>query len=210
MQPKGRRGGSQNFLPGRSETDSGEAKAMRPATQKHGEHLARPNRGFSLIELLIVVAIILIIAAIAIPNMLRSRLAANQASAVANLRTISTAAVSYWVTYGNGYPGDLPTIGGVGPGATCNAAVLIDNSLSTAPYQKSGYQYALTGDQGNVSVSPPGCTPGFVGYLATAVPLTFGTTGNLSYCSSEPGIIHYDPSGTVAGTSAICNALPNL
>lgn len=169
-----------------------------------------PGRGFSLIELLIVVAIILIIAAIAIPNLLRSRQSANQASAVANLRTVSTAAVSYWVTYGNGYPADLPTLGGLGPGATCNAAVLIDESIATAPNQKSGYQYALNGDQGNVTNPPPACAPGFVGYLATAVPLVLGTTGNISYCSSEPGIIHYDTSGVVAATSAVCDALPTL
>ena len=65
------------------------------------------ERGFSLIELLIVVAIILIIAAIAIPNLLRSRMAANEASAVGSIRTMNTAAISYNSTYGNGFPGLL-------------------------------------------------------------------------------------------------------
>ena len=184
---------------------------MRLSPQnKTDASVVRPQSGFSLIELLIVVAIILIIAAIAVPNLLRSKIAANQASAVANLRTTTSAAVAYWVTYGNGYPVNLAMLGGPGPGADCNAAVLIDESIAAAPNQKSGYHYALSGDQGNVAVSPPGCTPGFVGYFATAAPISVGTTGNMSYCSSEPGIIHYDTTGALTATAALCTALPSL
>jgi prepilin-type N-terminal cleavage/methylation domain-containing protein len=171
--------------------------------------MAKSQSGFSLIELLIVVAIILIIAAIAIPNMLKSKLAANQAAAVANVRTITTASVSYWVTYANGYPPNLAALGGVEP-ATCNGAILIDEVITAPPFQKSGYQFALNGDQGHVANSPPGCAPGFVGYLATAVPVVPGVTGNESFCSSEPGIIHYDTTGAVAATAAICTALPTI
>jgi prepilin-type N-terminal cleavage/methylation domain-containing protein len=184
---------------------------MQSQSRKGGtKRTAKSENGFSLIELLIVVAIILIIAAIAIPNLLRSRMAANQASAVANVRTVSTASVSYWVVYGNGYPADLAILGGPGPVATCNAAVLVDSTISSAPNQKSGYQYAMNGDQGNVATSPPGCTPGFVGYLVTAIPLSNGTTGHISYCSSEPGIIHYDTSGAMTASDVICTALPSL
>jgi type IV pilus assembly protein PilA len=165
--------------------------------------------GFSLIELLIVVAIILIIAAIAIPNMLRSKIAANQAAAVANVRTITTASVSYWVTYANGYPPGLGTLGGLGA-PTCNGAILIDEIISAPPFQKSGYQFNLTGDQGPVSNPPPACAPGFVGYLVTAVPVVMDVTGHESFCSSEPGIIHYDTTGAVPATALNCTALPTL
>ncbi len=66
--------------------------------------MKKREAGFSLIELLIVVAIILIIAAIAIPNLLRARMAANEASAVGTIRTLNTAAVTFASTYGNGFP----------------------------------------------------------------------------------------------------------
>jgi type IV pilus assembly protein PilA len=78
--------------------------------------------GFSLIELLIVVAIILIIAAIAIPNLLRSRMAANEASAVGSIRTINTASIEYSATYGIGFPTTLAQIGTTGTTVSCTNA----------------------------------------------------------------------------------------
>src|ERR1700723_4699000 len=87
-----------------------------------GATMKKNQKGFSLIELLIVGAIILIIAAIAIPNLLRSRMAANEASAVGSIRTMNTAAITYNSTYGIGYPPSLAAIGTTGNAANCTKA----------------------------------------------------------------------------------------
>jgi len=168
------------------------------------------RRGFSLIELLIVVAIILIIAAIAIPNLLRARMAANQAAGVSNIRTITTAAIVYSSTYNNGLPPSLAAMGGVGV-ANCNGAILLDETLTTPPYHKSGYALDYQPQGAPITNPPASCgAPGFDEYLATAVPVVVGTTGQTSYCSDEPGVIHYDVSGAKAPTPAACIAIPTL
>ncbi len=168
--------------------------------------------GFSLIELLIVVAIILIIVAIAVPNLLRSRIAANEASAVENLRTITTASVVYNTTWGNGFPPTLDTLGGLTSNpATCDQAILVEETLTTAPYQKSGYTMGYTGEDGGASPTPAGCSaPGFLGYLVTAIPISTGVTGQRSFCSTEPAIIHVDITGAIAASETACTNLPPL
>jgi len=168
------------------------------------------QRGFSLIELLIVVAIILIIAAIAIPNLLRARMAANQASGASTIRTINSATIVYSSTYNNGFPPTFASMGGVGA-ANCNAANLLDDVLTTPPFHKSGYVYNYQ-PQGAPILNPPAAcgAPGFNEYLVTAVPIVVGNTGQASYCSDEPGVIRFDATGVTAASVAACEALPPL
>ncbi len=166
-------------------------------TRQEGSHW--DARGFSLIELLIVIAIILIIAAIAIPNFMRSRMAANETAAVTNLRTIVTAQVAYSSSYGNGFSPTLLALNG-GGAASCNSAGLIDNVLAGG--QKTGYNYALTPGIA-VLLVPAGCAvAGVNNFMVTATPTSVGTTGQRSFCALENGLIRQDPSGVLIGAGA--------
>ena len=162
----------------------------------------RKQKGFSLIELLIVVAIILIIAAIAIPNLLRARMAANESSAVASIRTINTAEVTYNSTYPTvGFAPALTNLGGA-LGVACvpssTTACLIDAVLSSngspAGSGKSGYRFSTGAGTVAGGVN--------IGYVALAVPLVANRTGIRAFCAEEDGVVRVDPAGACSNTEA--------
>ena len=170
------------------------------------------QRGFTLIELLIVVAMILIIAAIAIPSLLRSKMAANQASAVSSLRTVNTANVTYESSYNIGYANTLGMLGGppAAP-ATCNLSELIDPVLSTATAgtPKDGYTYTYNGATAFTGVVPGGCTAGWLDFSTNATPLN-NTMGQNVYCVDDSGVVRIDVTGTYNGNSCWTSGLPAL
>jgi len=138
--------------------------------------------GFSLIELLIVVAIILIIAAISVPNLLRSRMAASEASAVGSLRTINTACITYSTTFG-GFPSSLSNLGTSGA-ASSTSADLIDNVLASGT--KSGYTFTYTAGAVAGGVIPV--------YTITASPLVVGQTGQRFFFTDQSAVIRFNVS----------------
>jgi prepilin-type N-terminal cleavage/methylation domain-containing protein len=150
--------------------------------------MRKAQKGFSLIELLIVVAIILIVAAIAIPNLLSARMSANEASSVGSLRTLNTASITYSSTYG-AFPVALSNLA---PSATASAAAadLIDDALASGT--KSGYTFTLTGvpdDSGQVDT-----------YTINANPVTPGSSGVRYFYTDQSGVIRYAYGNPAANT----------
>lgn len=140
----------------------------------------KTSAGFSLIELLIVVAVILVIAGIAIPNFIRSKMRANEAGAVANIRTITTASVVYNTTYGVGFAPTLAALGGNPTTPSTSQAGLIDSVLSAGV--KNGYIFTY-------NVISTDASGNALAYSINADPITPGTTGDRHFYSDQSAVI---------------------
>jgi prepilin-type N-terminal cleavage/methylation domain-containing protein len=173
---RGTRGTPQSS-PGNVQKPDQDNKKAPETPQKNKKEAQTPrdssSAGFSLIELLIVVAIILIIASIAIPNLLKSKMAANESSAVGSGRTVNTAQITYAVAHPKiGFACDLTSLGTAG---------LIDQVLAGG--KKSGYVYAVVNCKRQKGI--------VVGYTWVASPSVPGTTGYRCFCGDESGVIKY-------------------
>ena len=151
------------------------------------------QRGFSLIELLIVVAIILIIAALAVPNFLRSRIAANESAAAAAVRIVTSAQISYSSAYPSvGFASALTSLGGPNCNPpTSTSACIIDDPLAAG--QRSGYNFALS----NVSGTPASS------YNIIATPSAYNSSGTKYFCANEDSVVRYSYTAISTCTNSI-------
>ena len=167
----------------------------------------RRQNGFSLIELLIVIAIILLIAALAIPNLLRARMSANEASAASAIRTITLAENSYLTAFPTvGFAAQIQDLGRTEPCTpTQTHACLLDDNLALAvpgTAGHSGYQFLATGLNGGSAINSA--------FVAGATPISSSSTGTRDFCAATDAVIRSQSStgGLPPATVAACQAFP--
>jgi len=164
------------------------------STQYQASRTARSSdEGFTLIELLAVVAIIGILAALAVPTLLRTRITANEASAIGSVRAINTAESAYAASAASGsYATELSVLVQACPGSSTG---FISPDLASDPSQKSGYVIELGTGISMAGESDCNGRPARAGYYLTAVPKSIGTTGHRGFASSNRGVVFYDATG---------------
>ena len=157
-----------------------------------GRRATKKTSGFSLIELLIVIAIILVIAAIAVPNLLRSKMAANETSAVGSVRTIANAQALYATSYPDTGFTSLAVLGGAAPCTpSATSACIVDATTSAG--SKSGYNLKSVND---------GSGPPATGFSTNADPVKFGTTGARHFFGDQSFVMTYTKTDVAATASS--------
>jgi type IV pilus assembly protein PilA len=163
----------------------------------------RSERGFTLIELLIVVAIIAIIAAIAVPALLRARIAANEAAAIGDIRTVGSANASYYLANGGFYDGNLGCLTdpvGCLPGYPTNAPNFLDSQLASL-LPKGGYSRSFAGGEPPTIQPPNSSLTSAASYVYWATPTSGAQTGVRGFATDASGLICYNADGSEAGTT---------